>query len=538
MNSFSLRRRFLLRTRAINPALYLILTFVLFPAADSIAQYATARSDSKDIPRMDIRGTVINSATGEPVPRALVTLGGPEFHSMLTDGEGGFSFEKVPVEYLYLQARRPGFFERPVTLVQPDKAKNLVVKLTPAGTISGQVLDQNGEPVESAQVRLMQQRIIFGRRKWVNANGTQTNDQGRYRLPNLRPGNYIIAVGPVMDAFVEGGKTGYAPLFYPKAPDPASATPIQISAGEQKEADFELSRVPVFKVSGLVTGPKTQGINVFLTNASGNQLGMFSRQDPATGEFEVRGVPRGTYTLRARASSEQGEQEFTAKTTISVTNDLSGVVLLLHPPIMIPVEVRSDVAQPTGSNSRNRPPSIDVQAVPLGDTAEMGGYTRFGGSPDNGRYSLYLPESGSYNVVVSSYGGGYVRSATSGNTDLLTDPLVVPAAGNVDPIEVVLASNGARVTGVVRGASGPALVVAVPDSEGCQPTVSGYGPQGQFSFLSLAPGDYSFYAIRPQDQMDYSDRDSFKPFRSKAVRVTLSPNQSADITLDLIESDQ
>lgn len=542
MNSLPSRRFFPLRVPAIHArhGLSLILVFLLLSSAHSNAQsqYVTLRPDSADTPRADVRGVVIDSATGEPIPRALVTLGGREFHSMLTGGDGGFSFDEIPVEHMYVQARRPGYFEGSLTFVRPDKTKDLVVKLTPAGLIFGQVVDENGEPIESAQVRLMQQRMFFGKRKWVNGPTAQTNDRGQYRLPDLRPGNYIVAVGPVMDGSSGEGKTGYATSFYPKAPDPASATPIHISAGEQNEADFELSRVPVFKVAGVVTGPKTQGINVFLTDTSGSQIGIFARQDQATGQFEIRGVPRGTYTLRAQGSVEQGDP-LVASAEVTVNADVSGVALLLHAPIVIPIDVRGDPQQPvevsSGPSSPHVPP-INIQAI--SETNDEGGYMIWEGPPDNGRLVLHLPGPGTYNIIASSYGSSYIRSATSGNTDLLTNPLVVPSSGGVDPIEIVLASDGARVNGVVRGTIGPALVVAVPDSEGRQPAVLPSAVQGgQFSFRSLAPGDYSFYAIHPREQMDYSDRDALTPFRSKAVHVTLTPNQSADITLDLIESD-
>jgi carboxypeptidase family protein len=412
-----------------------------------------------------------------------------------------------------------------------------VVKMTPAGLIFGQVVDENGEPIESAQVRLLQQRLVMGKRRWVGSIGAATNDQGRYRLPNLRPGRYIVAVLNE-NRTLEAGKTGYASVFYPKAPDPASAAPIQISGGQQSEADFELSPVPVYKISGVVTGPKMQGIGINMADGSGNETALFARMDPATGEFEIRGVPKGTYTLHAQGNTEQGDQ-LKARATVTVNNDLSGVVLVLHPPIEIPIEVRSESAQPGGTDPRSFIPGLNIQAMSTTDE-QAGGYANFEGSPENGRYVLHLPESGTYNLGISSYGPGYVRTATSGGTDLLTEPLVVPSTGNVSPIEVVLGSDGATITGVVRGAEGPGVIVAVPDDENRQPTLSGFGfgSVRQFRLPALAPGDYTIYATRPSQDADYSDRDTLKPFRSKAVHVTLAPNQTTEVTLDMIETEQ
>ena len=528
------------RPPAINAlhGLRLTLVVLLLSSAYSNAQYATIRPNSDNVARIDVRGTVVNSVTGEPVPHALVTLGGREGHSMLTESDGGFTFEKVPAEDIYLQARRPGFFDKAVTFISPDTAKNLVVKLTPAGLIFGQVVDDDGEPIEGAPVRILQERTILGRKKWRGSISARTNDQGRYRIPNLRSGKYIIAVGPPWIGTREGGKTGYAQVFYPTASDISSATPLPLAAGEQSEADFELSRVPIFKVSGVVTGFKVQGLNVSLTDSFAKEIA-FGRTGLTTGEFEVPGVPKGTYTLRARGSLDQGQggEEVTAQTTVTVNRDVSGIVLVLHPPTVIPVRVRGEFSQSTTADPAHRAPAIGIYANPVTDI-ESGEYGRLDGPAENGQYMLHLAGSGAYSLQIRSFSDGYVQSATSGNTDLLEDALVVPTSGRVEPIEVVIAPDGAKVRGTVRDSGSAVLVVAVPDSERRQPSVIGCGPQGQFEFQSLAPGDYTFYAVRQSEETDYSDREALKAFRSKAARTTLSANQASEITLDLIETER
>jgi len=494
---------------------------------------------SDNVSRIDVRGTVINSVTGEPIPRALVTLGGREAHSLLTDNDGQFVFERVPLEGIYIQVRKPGFFERQPIFLSPDAKKDVVVKMSPAGLIFGQVTDEDGEPIEHAQVSLLQ-RFVNGRGKWARANGAQTDDQGRYRLPNVRPAKYLIEVTPPWNIASDSGRSGYTPVFYPKARDISSATPVDIVAGEQAEANLELSRVPVFHISGVVTGPKAQGLNVELTDELGNEVAFARRTDLATGEFEISSAPKGTYTLRARGfwNPGSGEEQLTAKTTVTVNADLLRIVLTLRPPILIPVQVRSESPQPVVQDSANRFPRIEISPYPAADD-EMRGFLSFDGSSEGGHYSFHLSQPGAYQLRIIVLGDGYVRSATSGNTDLLQDPLVVPASGGVEPIEVVIGSDGAKLRGTVHeSAGGTALVVAVPDLEHRQPVLTSCGPQGQFSFQSLAPGDYSLYAIRASDGMDYTDRNAVTPFRSKGTRVTLGPNQTSEVTLDLIETEQ
>ena len=541
MNLFPRRRFFLSRLRAVHPGpgfcWVLILLFPSFLSSAALQIGMTTivgpQGATTEVARTDIRGIVVDSVTGQPIPRALVSLNGRERYAMLTESDGGFVFEKVPADNSFLQARRPGYFEKPQIFVQPETATNVVIKMTPAGLIFGQVVDENGEPVESAQVRIMQQRVVMGKRRWTSGAGTQTNDQGRFRIPNLRPGSYIVGVSSGTNSSVEGENKGYPSIFFPKAPDVASATAIKLSAGAQVVADFELTPVHVFRVSGIVIGMKPGGTSVFLAGRSGNEFSFPAAVSQSSGEFEIRDVPRGTYTLRAQ-NYQQHEEPYTARTKVIVNANVTGVAVVLHPPIAIPVDVSSDISQPAGTGTVNPVRYVNVQAIPESDD-QQGGFARWDGSPENGRLMLHLPESGTYNLVFNSPGTGYVRSATSGSTDLLSEPLVVPDTGEVNPIQVVLASDGARLKGMVRRVSGPALVIAVPDNENRQPVVSGYTPQGQFFFGELAPGDYSLYALKSADPMDYSDRDLLKPFRSKAVHVTLAPSQETEVTLDAIE---
>jgi hypothetical protein len=59
-----------------------------------------------------VRGTVINSVTHEPIARALVSFSGEASGSMLTDSGGRFEFPNIPAGRCVLQARRPGFFAK------------------------------------------------------------------------------------------------------------------------------------------------------------------------------------------------------------------------------------------------------------------------------------------------------------------------------------------------------------------------------------------------------------------------------------------
>ena len=101
---------------------------------------------------------MVNSATGEPIPRALVQLMGPLQRSDLTDSQGSFRFEGVPEGRAMFMARKPGFFSseelsrggggpRAPMMITAD-VSSLVLKLTPEGIVTGIVTGDDGEPLE------------------------------------------------------------------------------------------------------------------------------------------------------------------------------------------------------------------------------------------------------------------------------------------------------------------------------------------------------------------------------------------------------
>ena len=68
---------------------------------------ARARSSTQ---KFTVSGTVVNEATGEPIPRAMVTLMGSPMRYAFSDSNGSFTIEGVPAGRYSMQAQKPGFF--------------------------------------------------------------------------------------------------------------------------------------------------------------------------------------------------------------------------------------------------------------------------------------------------------------------------------------------------------------------------------------------------------------------------------------------
>jgi hypothetical protein len=485
--------------------------------------------------RIKVSGKVVNSVSGEPLSRALVTISGRESRNMLTDYEGSFVFEGVISDGLVFNVRKPGFFDPSQgKVVPPTKAENLVLKLAPAAVITGRVLGTNEEPVEGAQVQLHGQANVEGRKRWVQSNSTRTDEDGRFRLPNLQPGSYVLEVSPLQSRGIPG-ETSYAAVYFPNAPDRRSASTIRLSPGQQMEVNFNVTPVAAFNLTGRIVGPQVEYARVEVTDLSGTQVGVLAGVNMRTSMFQIRGLARGTYVIHAMGV--QSGRQLSGRTTVTVTSERNDLIVALQPSIDIPIVIRREDL--VGSTAPQQfQPNIAIRAVSL-DNEQQQAYSTYDGPPEQGHLVLKGVDTGRYRLTISSYGEYYVASASLAGTNLLTDPLVVGSSGVNDPIEVVLRNDGASIRITTRDSTGRAAIIALPDrGENPQPVMGNCMPDGRcFLPPAIAPGSYTIYAFDRLDDVEYANRKALENYSSKAAHVTLSPKQTQDVTLDVIQTE-
>src|SRR5580658_2956105 len=76
-------------------------------AASLLATLCVWRTGAQYDRKFSISGTVINSASGDPVQRVLVQLG---VAAVFTDSDGRFAFRDLRAGPVTVVVRRPGFF--------------------------------------------------------------------------------------------------------------------------------------------------------------------------------------------------------------------------------------------------------------------------------------------------------------------------------------------------------------------------------------------------------------------------------------------
>ena len=193
--------------------------------------------------------------------------------------------------------------------------KDLKLVMIPTGAITGRVVDEDGDPLANYGVSLLRKRQGKSREPEVIRND-RTNDLGEYRFGGLFPEQYLVAVVPLADArnfehlatdaesANKGRDMNYLITYYPGTTDSAQASAISLRAGDEMPLNFTMIPGRTYRVRGVVTGipaiqkPMVQIISKGINNS-------FNGADVASdGQFEIRGVAPGSYSIMAFSGSE------------------------------------------------------------------------------------------------------------------------------------------------------------------------------------------------------------------------------------------
>ncbi|HEY6307422.1 MAG TPA: carboxypeptidase-like regulatory domain-containing protein [Candidatus Angelobacter sp.] len=512
-----------------------------------------------------VEGTVINSVTGKPLPRVLVQL---SVRSVLTGPEGEFSFDGVAAGRASIMLMKPGYFgpgETPRSYnnafdVGPDTGK-IILKLAPEVVIAGHVTGQDEEPLEGASMQVLGFREIEGRQVLMPVRGdVRTDEDGNFRIAGLPSGRYYLAVrAGNLARRVLGAQTRKAPeaypaiVYYPGTADLAAATALDLAPGQKVDTPFSISLSPAYKLAGkVVAAGEWKQINSPMIIDSLDQVLFTPEQfDAASGAFEFRAVPAGTYTIRVSGSDLQNHYRFSTH-KVTVSGSVTNFHLSLQPGINIPVVERSEFNKPrergsscpwSDSNGELHQsdcsdyPGARVELISL-DSVRLRFSSDWHPVKDPSDYAVNGVAPGKYMVRAQPSFGGYVQSLRSGNLDLLREVLTVPEEGSVAPIEVVLRDDPGTLKVIVHAEKPgqPATILVLPDGAFFpSPNLIG-NTSTEVDFPPMAPGNYKVFAFDSLDGLDYGDPEALAKYASKAAAVTVTANGNASVIVNVIHN--
>lgn len=568
---------------------------VLVCAAAATAAHAQ-QTPQRDLPRVSLPGTgsirgtvVVDDESKAPMRRAIVTLvraGIEDMRSASTDEQGAFTFTDLPAATYTLNASKGGFIAmsagaarsgmpgRQIVLRDGGTAVIPPIALARGAVIAGRVMDPLGQPVITA-VAVSRFILIDGVRRPRSESGasvsTETNDHGEYRVFGLPAGEYLVSVRGTMmwqsDVssqeldFVQrppaaGGTTAppspprpfmLAPTLYPAATSEASATPVVLAAGEERlGVDISLQRVPVARVSGVVTGLDGKPLpGVSVDRAVRNPSAIVPNYGPgartlADGSFVLAGLPPGDYLLQARVNpmaavvpvASSGAQPLSvqwgnAEVTVSGA-DIGGVSIRMQPGMTVSGQVGMKGAAPPVDSRQLR-----ITLMPLINEQLL---RQFLAQPDSqNQFSVEGVPPGRYRLFISAPAPYVARSAMLGEQDLLDASFEVLPNSNVTGIAVMLTDArtelGGRLTdGAGQPASNLYVLVFSQDRDnwrtGSRRIASVRArDDGSYAVDGLPPGDYYLCALTEIDTTLQFEPTYLEELTKASLRISLGEGE-------------
>ena len=238
-------------------------TALLFLAGLQIFVHAVSQGlggPQVPVAKATIEGTVVRSSTGEAVSRAQITIvrnapapvaagqpnpaatqpqaagqrgaapqgaqgqanapaQTPSIAPVFTDDQGRFQLTDLEPGTYRLFAARNGYtrmeygqklMNRPGTVLNITAGqimKDVAFKLTPAGTVTGRIVDELGDPLPGLTVQILRSTYDQNGKRTLQPTSTaKSNDLGEYRVYFVPPGRYFVsalAAAPSFDALLD-----------------------------------------------------------------------------------------------------------------------------------------------------------------------------------------------------------------------------------------------------------------------------------------------------------------------------------------------
>jgi hypothetical protein len=512
---------------------------------------STAQSPQPSQEPHTLRGTVVNSVTGEPIYRALVQIGGQ--FATLTDHEGHFEFEGITEASSSQWAMKPGYFSElggqrysPSSQVSGLASdQTFIVKLVPEAVISGTVTGQDGAPVEGIPVQLKTLAASNGLQRWETRQATKTNSEGQYRFYELQAGKYAVVTGSYAGGLADERSVAYVPVRYPAAAGTEAQSAIQLAPGEHREVNLSPDVQRLYPVSGVVNGyGESRSVSFQVRTNDGEEVSASSSHfNPRTSEFRLL-LPGGSYLVTATAYVQRGSLESSLQITVP-QSPVSGVSFALEPGATIPVDIDVEtVSRPADSTGAVQNGIVDLAGqspsvyVTLAKTDDAGAYPasspgrRGGAGSGSGPLVIENVPPGRYILQVQPSGGGYyVSSASCGGVDLTHEELTIANGAAGCSIRVVLRNDGGSVQVTYRDfdATGRYRIFLYPLGDLVRTSRLSSGTTGNFTFSDIPPGRYLAIAQDHQEELPYHDPEAMRRYGGLGQEITVSANSVTNV---------
>jgi Carboxypeptidase regulatory-like domain len=540
-----------------------------------------------------VGGVVVDSQSHAPLANVRVSLAPTTARDQkleqVTKQDGRFSFAvKEPGKYA-LQVLKPGYpaqsykqarfagLSSAIVVRDDQDTRNIVFEATRGGAITGQIKDEDSEPVGNALVEVFQLRVVAGERKIVTRQQVRANALGEFRMAHLPRGDYYVCAmgrpwfadsviqmrqmqeslgravqqasvaraqsavrtdpddgqpeqsGPAPEYSADPSLRGtaFVTTFYPNAPAVEEAGLVRVEAGGETQVSIMLPLAKAASVKGKVNvpGDMSDGRANLIKKISGQFMLFLQAWVSKDGSFQFQNVPPGAYEIAAASQSSSGASSWNIRQEIEVGG--SDMEVTLRPQSMGSlsghVVFESDRPQSSANlfvslrNDRNNAFRAEIDPEWNFTMRRL----------PAGRYEATLAGSKDY---IAAYFSGAAGEHWPLSFDI--------SSGEAVQRDLVLTKAVSVIDGTVEHAGVPqvgAFVLLMPKNPADRWAyrVDQTDTDGSYRLATIPSGDYFLIALSAEKDVAYRDAKVAAILAGAAKQIHVGPNEKLDMKLEV-----
>jgi hypothetical protein len=420
-----------------------------------------------------------------------------------------------------------------ITLEDGEIRAGITLRFLRSATISGRVLDSEGDPASGIIVTL----LVPGR-TLTKYRRAETDDRGDYRIKGVAPGRYYLHASPPAPRMGETRTVPLQPQFFGGAWASKDSPMVNIHGGESLTGnDFQMTAEPAATIRGQVTGiPDISSLDPSAPKAPLRGFGGMS------GSVEVMVIPADEYVAevtgfgesrpdnsfdfraspgryRVQAGLQAGGKNWMASRVIDTRQPTGEIVLALAPLLDVKGQFRIEgqYAAPPGGfevrvNQTLGPGFFSISARVAGD----------------GTFTLPQVPPGEWEVSVDPLPPeAFLKSARR----LEIEP------GSETSLKVVISMNSAHVHGEVDSKRAGILLAPAGGNHDFY-----YDAQtddsGKFMLDNIVPGKYRIYALEKLTAADFKSPEAADKLDTAGEQIDLADGASVEVHPELIPTER
>ncbi len=540
-----------------------------------------------------VGGVVVDSQSHKPIANTRVLLAPTTARvqklEQTTKQDGRFSFVVNEPGKYRLQVTKPGYptqayrrsgiggLSSAIVVRDDQDTSHIVFEANRGSAITGQIKDEDSEPVGNALVTVFQSSVVGGERKITIRGQTRADAHGEFRIVNLPRGNYYIcamgrpwfadtllayqmmqesihrprpvaraqAIAPTKPDDDEPAEpepavpkyspdpdfrgTAFLTTFYPRAPSVEEASVVRLEAGGETQVAITLAFSKAVSVKGTIafSGDMSGGRVNLLKKVYDLYVLFLQAAVSKDGTFEFKNVPAGAYEIVGASDSASGASSWNVRQEIQVGS--SDMEVALRPGFLGALAGRVLF-------EGERPISTSNLFVTLRN--EEGHSARIQVDSE-GTFSLSRILPGRYEVTLGS--AEYVAAYFVGPTGERWPLAIDITSGEPLHRDLMLTKAVSVIEGTAEKSGATqvaAFVLLMPRNQAQRWAyrVDQTDSDGSYRLASIPSGDYYLIAFSDGENVAYRDAKVAASLAKSAKAVHVDAGEHLDMKVDVVDT--